>query len=107
MKIEATYCNRCKKTVTPPREICPYCGNSSESMERVSLVNYGVIVSYTTLNTPPDDFASPVRLALVKLEKEALVLCLSKNNASEAIEIGSEVELTQDEEQRYRYHIKK
>ncbi|TFG28384.1 hypothetical protein EU527_17355 [Candidatus Thorarchaeota archaeon] len=104
MKIEATSCNRCNRTIIPPRRICPYCGQTAGIMEQVVLDNNGTIISYTTLNISPEG-SSQIRLALVKLEKDAVVLCLADENKIEEIEIGLQVELTLDNETRFRYRV--
>lgn len=105
MKIEASSCSRCGQTIVPPRETCPYCGNSAGVMTSLSLDNRGVIVSYTTLNVPPEEFSSPVRLALVKLEKDVIILSLADSN--DIVHIDSKVEIMVDNENRFRYRVLK
>lgn len=103
MKIEASSCRRCGQILVPPRETCLYCGKAAGAMQMVSLDNKGIIISHTTLHVPPQGFSEPIGLALVKLDKEAMVLCLAEKE--EEVQIDARVEVTLDEEKRFRYHV--
>ena len=61
------------------------------------------MLSFTEVQKPPEGFDPPLKMALVELELCATVLCLAQDDFNSAIEIGSKVILTFDEEDRLRY----
>lgn len=105
MKIEASVCNECKRTVIPPRDICPYCGPGASSMILKSLSNAGIILSYTSLRSPPAGFDPPVLLALVELAEGGSVLCLGDREEIDGVEIGKKVQLSKDSEERFIFNL--
>ncbi|MFX0045786.1 MAG: Zn-ribbon domain-containing OB-fold protein [Candidatus Hermodarchaeota archaeon] len=93
MTIKASKCHLCEKVIVPPRRICPYCGDKTGEMPHVRLKSRGSVLSYTILEMPPDGFDPPLVLALVELEKGAVVLCFGEEIHSEGIRIGASVEV--------------
>lgn len=82
------------------RNICPYCG-PSQVMMPTQLNNKGIALSYTVLDMPPDGFEQPVLLALVELEKGAVVLALADRAEIEKVEIDAQVTISRDEAGRF------
>jgi len=72
-------------------------------MEKIELPNRGVVQSYTTLQMPPEGFKAPLSMALVELEHGALILCLACEHAGTPINIGNQVEIEFDSEDRFCY----
>jgi len=54
---------------------------------------------------PPEGFTPPMKMALVELEFGAVVLCLGEDDIDFEVEIGSQVELTNDSEERLRFRM--
>ena len=71
----------------------------------IKIDSKGTILSYTTLQMPPDGFSSPLKMALVELERGVRVLCLG--NDEEILEpvIGAQVEIIFDGEERFRFQL--
>ncbi|TFF94990.1 hypothetical protein EU546_04130 [Candidatus Thorarchaeota archaeon] len=104
MKILASKCLTCSRAVVPPREICPYCGKRSERMRDIELIPEGEVVSYTLLHMPPEGFEPPLLMALVRLEHDAVVLCLLEEGLEEpAMEVGTKVRISIDDQERLRF----
>jgi uncharacterized OB-fold protein len=73
-------------------------------MKPIELANRGEILSFTILQMPPEGFTPPLMMALVKLERDATVLCLLAEGLElPDIEVGTEVELHLDKESRLRF----
>ncbi|MFW9967620.1 MAG: OB-fold domain-containing protein [Candidatus Thorarchaeota archaeon] len=70
-------------------------------MTSVQLSNRGVILSYTSLDAPIEGLIPPVMLALVELDRGAVILALADKNEIENIEIDNAVLLQQDDENRF------
>jgi uncharacterized OB-fold protein len=102
LRIRASKCSQCGKAVVPPRYICPYCGPSVTSIEMIDLSNQGIILSYTVHHMPPDGFESPLLLALVKLENDAVVLCTGDISDANKIQINQSVHLDKDESGKFK-----
>jgi uncharacterized OB-fold protein len=100
MDVKGSSCSNCSRTIVPMRETCPYCG-PNERMTPVQLSNQGVILSYTILEMPTQGFIPPVMLALVKLDKGAVILALADKNEIEKVKIDTIVLLQQDDEGRF------
>ncbi|MGY5865559.1 MAG: OB-fold domain-containing protein [Candidatus Thorarchaeota archaeon] len=103
--ILASRCTTCERAIVPPRETCPYCGKKAGVMESLELDGHGTVVSYTTLQMPPEGFDSPLTMALVELEYGAVVLCLAKEQSEFSIKIGDRVALSLDSENRFQYRF--
>ena len=102
-KIPASRCNRCEKVIVPPRDICPYCRMTP--IDFINLSNVGSVLSFTKLLKPPEGFLPPLKMALVELEFGAIVLCLQEGEDEGEIAIGSRVELTIDDKERFLFHM--
>lgn len=72
-------------------------------MELIELPNRGIVQSYTTLHMPPEGFETPLSMALVELEHGALILCTASNEAFSSLQIGDQVEIEIDSEDKFRY----
>ena len=68
-------------------------------MESIELDGHGSVVSFTTLQMPPEGFTPPLTMALVELEHRAVVLCLAKDHNA-TVKIGDHVNLSLDSEDR-------
>jgi uncharacterized OB-fold protein len=72
-------------------------------MESIELDSQGLVVSFTTLQMPPEGFNPPLTMALVELEHGAIVLCLAKDQDTSSLEIGARVTLSLDSEERLQF----
>lgn len=105
LKIQASRCKQCERTIIPPRETCPYCGKKGGIMDSLELDNQATVISHTTLQMPPEGFEPPLTMALVELEYGALALCLAKYQNESRVNIGDRVNLSLDSEERIRFAI--
>ncbi|TFG31941.1 hypothetical protein EU528_04865 [Candidatus Thorarchaeota archaeon] len=105
IRIKASKCQECDKVIVPPRDLCPYCRHKSTGTNLIELRNEGEVLSFTELHKPPEGFNSPLKMALVKLEYDAVVLCLGAEDFNSQVEIGSLVNLTYDSEGRVRFSL--
>lgn len=104
MKIPASHCKRCSRTIVPPRDTCPYCGKSAETMIVQEIEGRGEVLSFTILQMPPEGFRPPLKMALVRLGQGAVVLCLAGEDEDD-LRIGAQVTIDQDSECRFRYYL--
>jgi uncharacterized OB-fold protein len=74
-------------------------------MESLELDGRGTVVSFTTLQMPPEGFNPPLTMALVELEHGAVVLCLAKDHNESSVEIGNQVDLSFDSEERLQFQV--
>lgn len=74
-------------------------------MESIELENHGTVVSFTTLQMPPEGFNPPLTMALVELAHRAVVLCLAKDQSESTIKIGGRVTLSLDSEKRLQFQV--
>jgi len=70
-----------------------------------SLSNEGIILSYTSLQSPPEGFDPPVLLVLVELAEGGSVLCLGNKDEIDGVEIGKSVHLSKDSEERFIFNL--
>jgi uncharacterized OB-fold protein len=105
MPIEASTCTKCSKTIVPPRTICPYCHSGTHTMNTNTLSDSGSILSYSVLEVPPEGFESPLLLALVELEKGAVVLSMGNPKNIVDVQIGTKVNLKKDEQGRFTFNV--
>lgn len=105
IRIKASRCPGCDKVIVPPRDLCPYCRHKSTKPNVVELSNKGKVLSFTELHMPPEGFTPPMKMALVELEFGAVVLCLGEEDIDFEVEIGNQVELAYDSEERLRFRI--
>jgi len=106
VRIEASKCTDCGHVVVPPRTVCPFCGPAAKEMIPTDLEPSGEIVTYTVLEMPPEGFEAPVVLGLVGLEGGASVLCMGYSKDKDSIQIGTKVEVFEDETRRLRFRPK-
>ncbi|MFW9931329.1 MAG: Zn-ribbon domain-containing OB-fold protein [Candidatus Thorarchaeota archaeon] len=97
----------CENVLIPPRSICPYCGPESQELVEISVEPTGEVVSYTSLERPPEGFDPPVVLALVQTNSGATILCLGSKDEIEGTKIGSQVSITKDSQGRFLYKLEK
>ena len=74
-------------------------------MVSLELKGQGTVVSFTTLQMPPEGFSPPLTMALVELEYKAVVLCLAKDQDASSPKIGDNVDLSTDVEERFRFQV--
>ena len=103
VKIKASKCAVCDRAIVPPRETCPYCGPAAGKMTFMNLDNKGTILSYTISHMPPTGFDSPLTLALVEIEHNAVILCVCNSNNSLEPTIDSHVAINQDDDGRFLF----
>ncbi|MGY5880083.1 MAG: zinc ribbon domain-containing protein [Candidatus Thorarchaeota archaeon] len=105
IRIKASRCPECDKVIVPPRDLCPYCRYKSTGTNIIELGNEGKVLSFTELHQPPEGFDPPLKMALVELEFGAAVLCLGAEDFDSTVEIGSQVTLSYDDENRLRFSL--
>jgi len=74
-------------------------------MTRLEIDRKGIVLSYTTLQMPPEGFDVPLKMALVELDQGAIILCLGNNEEDNEPSIGAKVEIVLDEEERFRFSL--
>jgi uncharacterized OB-fold protein len=74
-------------------------------MTSLQIDGKGKILSYTTLEMPPNGFVPPLNMALVELDDGAVVLCLASDRERAELTIGARVTVDTDQENRYRFHV--
>jgi uncharacterized OB-fold protein len=74
-------------------------------MKSLQIDGTGKILSYTTLQMPPEGFKPPLEMALVELDKGAVVLCLAKDGERFEMRIGAQVAIDTDQDNRFRFHV--
>jgi uncharacterized OB-fold protein len=74
-------------------------------MVSLELKGHGTVVSFTTLQMPPEGFTPPLTMALVELEHKAVVLCLAKEHDASLPKIGDSVDLSLDSEDRLQFQV--
>jgi uncharacterized OB-fold protein len=90
MQLIVSRCNSCHATVYPARAICPYCRSDNTTAIGTHSAQ-GEVLSYTSLEMPPEGFTPPVVLALVKLSNGATVLALASTEDILSLAIGAVV----------------
>jgi DUF35 OB-fold domain, acyl-CoA-associated len=86
--VPASRCPRCDLIVAPPTAHCPH---HPVAMTPTSVPGAGVIVSFTTLHSPPEGFRSPLHIALVELDGGARFVCHGAE--TRGLKIGSSVRI--------------
>jgi uncharacterized OB-fold protein len=105
LRIQASKCLNCENVIIPPRDLCPYCGPGSSKMAQIEVSNTGQVLTFTSLEMPPEGFDPPVVLALVQLDDGGIILCLGDKGEVEKTTIGSSVSISQDADERFHYKI--
>lgn len=81
--VKASVCD-CGKVSIVHRERCPSC---RQKMRVEDVGNQGIVLTYTTLQSPPEGFKPPINLAIVELKNGAKILCEARCE----MQIGKEV----------------
>ena len=86
-------CPHCEAKLFPPRDVCPHCSGRAKTPYVFS--GRGTVFSYTTLYSPPEEYAkyAPYTVALVKLEEGPLVTAQLTDVEREDLYIGMPVEM--------------
>lgn len=105
MKIQASRCTHCSRTIVPPRDVCPYCGKAAGKMIMQKIDGKGTVLSYTTLEMPPEGFNPPLTMALVQLNQGAVILCLAGDEENGELRIGARVIVDADSDDRFRFYL--
>jgi len=84
--IQASRCPRCALVVAPPASFCP---RHPVAMIHVTLAGVGEVVTYTTLNSPPEGFRSPLHIAVIELEDGARFVC--HGSETKGLKVGASV----------------
>ncbi|MFW9863136.1 MAG: Zn-ribbon domain-containing OB-fold protein [Candidatus Thorarchaeota archaeon] len=100
MEIQGSSCSKCTRTIVPERDTCPYCGPGNQMMP-ILLDNRGIILSYTVIEMPTKGFDPPVLLALVELDKGAVILALGEKSDIEHVKIDAPVLIHHDDKERF------
>jgi uncharacterized OB-fold protein len=87
---------RCGRDIVPFRKFCPSCG---KTMEEVDFEDIGVVLTHTTLHAVPEGFEAPIRLAMIRLEGGANVICMVKDD--DEMNIGKKVHVRMDGERYF------
>lgn len=95
-RIIGNRCTICGKVFFPPRLFCTECHRESMGkMEEFALSGNGVVYSFTSVYSPPEDFAMqrPCIIAIVEMEEGVRILGQIVDASPDEVEIGSEVSL--------------
>lgn len=92
-RFEAKKCSKCGYIAFPPRLICPECRN--RKFEDYVLKDTGKILTYTTIEVGPSEFADqvPYSVAIVELDDGVKITTQIADAKLENIKIGSKVRL--------------
>ncbi len=105
LDIAASKCISCESVLIPRRTICPYCGPESTDLQDILVQPRGEVISYTSLERPPEGFDPPVVLALVQVKEGATILCIGTRDELEGTKIGSRVSIDMDSSERFIYSL--
>lgn len=105
LRIPASKCLNCENVIIPRRDLCPYCGPGSSNMTEIDVSNTGQVLTFTSLEMPPEGFEPPVVIALVQLDDGGSILCLGDKDELEKTVIGSSVSVSQDANERFHYKV--
>jgi len=91
--LKAEVCVECKKTIFPPRDVCPHCAQQKQTWTTLS--GRGEIYSYTTMHNAPAGFEeyAPYTVALVKLAEGPMVTAQLTDVDAGDVFIGMPVEM--------------
>ena len=84
--LTASRCPRCRRIVAPPARMCP---GPPRGDGALSVAAVGEVVSFTTLQSPPEGFRSPLHIAIVELDGGARIFCHGEE--TRGVKIGSPV----------------
>lgn len=86
--------------VAPPAAYCPH---HPVAMVATTLPGAGVVVSFTTLHSPPGGFRSPLHIALVQLDGGARFVCHGAE--TRGLKIGATVGIEAIDDVYYFSHL--
>jgi uncharacterized OB-fold protein len=72
-------------------------------MYPLDLEGLGKIVSFTTLQMPPEGFTLPLTIALVELRHGAMILCLAENQSEPEPKIGDQVRISLNSKEKLQF----
>jgi len=98
--IAASRCPRCATVVAPP---APFCPRHPVAMTPLEVSGVGEIVTFTTLNSPPEGFRSPLHIALVELEEGARFFC--HGSETRGLKVGATVAIEAIDNVYYFSHL--
>ncbi len=86
-------CPHCQSKIFPPRDICPNCGEETQTEYQFS--GRGEIYSFTKVYHAPAGYEenAPYTVALVKLEEGPMVTAQLTDLDDQSIEVGMPVEM--------------
>ena len=90
-------CESCGKIYFPPKESCPDCRRKSiGKMREVKLSGKGKILTYTIINTAPQQFEGqvPYPMAIIKLDEGPNITAQIVDADIEKVKIGMRVQNT-------------
>ncbi len=92
-RYEAKKCSKCGSISFPPRLVCPECG--SRSFEDYVLKDTGKILTFTTIEVGPPQFADqvPYTVGIVELDDGARITTQITDVDPSKIKIGDRVKL--------------
>ena len=92
-RFEAKKCSKCGFIAFPPRLICPECGN--RKFDDYILKDTGKILTYTTIEVGPSEFADqvPYTVAIVELDDGAKITAMVADARKENIKVGGRIKL--------------
>jgi uncharacterized OB-fold protein len=74
-------------------------------LNTILLQSEGIILSFTSLQRPPEGFDPPVVLALVELVDGGSILCLGSKDEIDNIAIEKRVSISKDFQGRYIFSL--
>jgi DUF35 OB-fold domain, acyl-CoA-associated len=98
--LAASRCPRCRRIVAPPARMCP---DHPVAMEPYRLSAVGEVASFTTLQSPPEGFRSPLHIAIVELDGGARIFCHGEE--TRGVKIGSTVSVESVDSVFYFSHL--
>ena len=92
-RLEAKKCKQCGKVHFPPRLVCDKCGG--REFETFILPGKGIILTYTIVRLPADDFKyyKPIPIAIVELENGVRITGQITDADIDGVQIGKPVRI--------------
>jgi uncharacterized OB-fold protein len=90
--LRGNYCENCKTSFFPQRQICPNCRRKGKLVEKETPYT-GKIVSWTEVSVAPFGFENetPYFLAIIELENKVKILSQIVDSKKEKIKTGAKV----------------
>lgn len=92
-RLEAGKCTKCGYIAFPERLVCPECGN--RKFENYKLNDTGKIISFTTIEVGPTEFADqvPYNVGIIELDDGVKITAQITDARPEDLKIGGRVRL--------------